>query len=821
MSYREAEKRADEYLQHRRFLIAQSERSAGVSPDEAAKRRQTAQRLGVPVQAVNDAPENAVLQEQFDKVWRDTQGLGTLRDKMTQAEFYDVAKDDTGSLAVISELANSAGRGFFKGLNNLMFAASDRKSFDFAAGGFIRTNPAANILGQMASLYQNVFIPPTKDKLQAGDLPALPKLQLPSPSDFFGEDFWRGNDKSRAGIYTDFGGWTDKHFAPSERLQKDRESFAKTEGFGDAAAYALTHPYMTANVAAESFGQFAPALAVGVATKNPAYAAAVMGAGSAATEYASTLSEVVDENAAKLSGLTREEAVRQVLSDPELLDAARSKAAKRGMAVGLFDGFTAGLSGRLIAGTRSLTGAAARVAGEAGIQMGGGAAGEAAAQVVTGEWTPREIVMEALAEIPTTPVEGYRNFQEGRLKAKAAQEHADHLKQQADNAAASKLTARAPDLQAEFVNESYGEENNKLFFDGQTLMQSGLAETVARAMPHLAPQIAEAAATGGMVEMTRGDFHAFLPQETQHHLANIARMSPDAFSAAEAAAWEETEAAAEFEETAKRAHADAEAQLARQQEFDGLKARFKQELAATGRMNAQNADDAASVWASHIQSYAGRLNMTPDEFMGRYGRLNVVGESLTQEGVFSQALASNPPSGWTHSEDWNAAADLWDEPGSGVSNKAVFWTNIQTPELPTVPDAGSFSHSVGVDTVRHVKERHSSDSENRHGQIAVGKDDFARIPEIVSSPDGIRTDFVSEQGRPRVAYVKRFDDGVIFYMEEASKKRRDLRGISMRKYPSTIDTDRVLAIATNPNLYVRNGERAYGDDTTAAPSFKT
>ena len=375
-------------------------------------------------------------------------------------------------------------------------------------------------------------------------------------------------------------------------------------------------------------------------------------------------------------------------------------------------------------------------------------------------------------------------------------------------------------MQADFVNESYGEENNKLFFDAQTLMQSGLAETVARAVPHLAPQIEAAAATGGMVEMTRGDFHAYLPQETQHHLANIARMSPDAFSAAEAAAWEETEAAAEFEETAKRAHADAEAQLARQQEFDGLKARFKQELAATGRMNAQNADDAASVWASHIQSYAGRLNMTPDEFMGRYGRLNVVGESLTQEGVFSQALASNPPSGWTHSEDWNAAADLWDEPGSGVSNKAVFWTNIQTPELPTVPDAGSFSHSVGVDTVRHVKERHSSDSENRHGQIAVGKDDFARIPEIVSSPDGIRTDFVSEQGRPRVAYVKRFDDGVIFYMEEASKKRRDFRGISMRKYPSTIDTDRVLAIATNPNLYVRNGERAYGNDTTAAPLFQ-
>ncbi|MFC2707978.1 MAG: hypothetical protein ACFNZL_07090, partial [Neisseria sp.] len=39
-------------------------------------------------------------------------------------------------------------------------------------------------------------------------------------------------------------------------------------------------------------------------------------------------------------------------------------------------------------------------------------------------------------------------------------------------------------------------------------------------------------------------------------------------------------------------------------------------------------------------SYAGRLNMTPDEFMGRYGRLNVVGESLTREGVLNQSASA-------------------------------------------------------------------------------------------------------------------------------------------------------------------------------------
>ena len=697
MSLRESIERIEEYDRHRQFLIAQSERSAGVSPDEAAKRRQTAQRLGVSTQAVNDAPENAVLQEQLDKIWRDTQGLGTLRGKMTDADFYDVAKDDTGALSVVGELANSAGRGFFKGLNNLAAAATDRKTFDAGVKHFIRAMPLGRDLGGLADMYNSVLIPPTKDKLQAGNLPALPKLNIPAASDLIPEDVLRRFNERRAKDYVGFDNWTNKHFSPSARLQKDREGFAKTEGFGDAAAYILTHPYMTANVSAESFGQFVPALAATAATRNPAVGAAVMGTGSFATEYAATLAETAEENAAKLSGLGREEALARVLSDPAILDAAREKAAKRGLAVGLFDGMTAGLAGRLLSGARSVSGAAARTAGEAGVQMAGGAAGEAAAQAVTGEWTPREIVMEAFAEIPTAPVEGYRNFQEGRLKAKEAQEHARHMQQQADAVASSKLTARAPDLQADFINESYGEENSRLFFDAQTLMQSGLSETVAQAVPHLAPQIEAAAASGGMVEMTRGDFHAFLPQEAQHHLASIARLSPDAFSAAEAQAWEESEAAAEFEDMAKRAQEDAAAALRERQAFDALKAQFKGELLDTGRMDAKGADDAASLWASHVQAYAGRLNLSPEAFMERYGRLNVVGDSLTREGVFSQALASAPPKGWVHSTNPQDVIGLWDDT---TSARAIFWTGIDNQVAVEAADASDYSHSISADVVR-------------------------------------------------------------------------------------------------------------------------
>ena len=805
MSLLEEKRKWDDYAQHRRFLIAQSERSAGVSPDEAAKRRQTAQRLGVPVQAVNDAPENAVLQEQFDKIWRDTQGLGTLRGKMTDADFYDVAKDDTGSLAVISELANSAGRGFFKGLNNLAAAATDRKTFDAGVKNIVRATPLGGAFGGLADIYNSVLIPPTKDKLQPGSLPALPKLNLPAASDLIPEDTLHRFNERRAKDYVSFDNWTNKHFSPSARLQKDREGFAKTEGFGDAAAYILTHPYMTANVSAESFGQFVPALAATAATRNPAVGAAVMGTGSFATEYAATLAETAEENAAKLSGLGREEALARVLSDPAILDAAREKAAKRGLAVGLFDGMTASLAGRLLSGARSVSGAA----GEAGVQMAGGAAGEAAAQAVTGEWTPREIVMEAFAEIPTAPVEGYRNFQEGRLKAKEAQEHARHMQQQADAVASSKLTARAPDLQANFINESYGEENSRLFFDAQTLMQSGLAETVAQAIPHLAPQIEAAAATGGMVEMTRGDFHAFLPQEAQHHLASIARLSPDAFSAVEAQAWEESGAAAEFEDMAKRAQEDAAAALRERQAFDALKAQFKGELLDTGRMDVKGADDAASLWASHVQAYAGRLNLSPEAFMERYGRLKVVGESLTRDGVFSQALASAPPKGWVHSTNPQDVIGLWDDT---TSARAIFWTGIDNQVAVEAAEASDYSHSISADVVRHIKNRHGNDAD---GQLPVTAEDLVKIPEIIANHDEVRTNLQNPKtGGQRVAYAKRSEDSLLIYLEEYVRSRNNLKGVSMWKYPPTADVGNVLAHITRPSLYVRNGVAAY-DDTTA------
>ena len=309
--------------------------------------------------------------------------------------------------------------------------------------------------------------------------------------------------------------------------------------------------------------------------------------------------------------------------------------------------------------------------------------------------------------------------------------------------------------------------------------------------------------------MTRGDFHAFLPQEAQHHLASIARLSPDAFSAAEAQAWEESEAAAEFEDMAKRAQEDAAAALRERQAFDALKAQFKGELLDTGRMDAKGADDAASLWASHVQAYAGRLNLSPEAFMERYGRLSVSGESLVEDGVLNQALASAPPKGWVHSTNPQDVIGLWDDT---TSARAIFWTGIDNQVAVEAAEASDYSHSISADVVRHIKNRYGNDAD---GQLPVTAEDLVKIPEIIANYDEVRTNLQNPKtGGQRVAYAKRSEDSLLIYLEEYVRSRNNLKGVSMWKYPPTADVGNVLAHITRPSLYVRNGVAAY-DNTTA------
>ena len=220
---------------------------------------------------------------------------------------------------------------------------------------------------------------------------------------------------------------------PSGSVQEGIERLNELNEAGDTAgvAKALISPSnwkaLAALVAESAIPSLAniPEIAVAGIAGGPLGAAAASGATSFASEYANALGEVLQKEGVSLSDPYE---VTKALEDPKIIDAARERGLKRGIPVAAFDALTAGFGGRFLrtynralqaAGTQAtkkgLAGAAAK---EAGVQIGGGMAGEAAAQAITKEYKPLDILVEGIAELPGGVAEVATNV--GRAPAQAA-----------------------------------------------------------------------------------------------------------------------------------------------------------------------------------------------------------------------------------------------------------------------------------------------------------------------------------------------------------------------------------------------------------------
>ena len=752
--------------------------SFGVNPDEVAEINRKAAGLKVPVGVVKAMPETANSRLKLNQIEAQIGGLSILPNRLSDPEFSDIAHDDISQL---SEIERKRG---------VMTAGKEDNFF--------------------VDLYRSVARGWYTGKKNLNGLIAR--------SDFFGLEKQREAAAKANGTYynrnLDIAQQQAQHqreidkYAPDATLQRQQRELGSQKTLSGSASYLVRNPSLLLNTTAESLGQNALGLAAGAATGGLA-AVGTVGLSSGAQEYSATMEEVLEKHAGELGGMTPTERYAYALSREDWMEEARSKAWKRGISVGAFDAATAGVAGRLLGGATGKLSAAARTAGEAGIQAGGGAAGEAVAQAATGEYNPSAIIMEAFAEIPTGAFEARSNYKEARAKmesrqaqAKAAEEARAHLKEQAMAVTRSRMTQRDPDKQAAFVNDVYGEDQ-KIYFDGGALMQSGRAAAIAQAMPDMAAKIQEAAETGGMVEMTRGDFHARLTQEDQNALAEIAMETPDSMTAAEAeeirksgfdAMMDEAYQADLTRHQEEQAQADQDRRVA---EFEAFKEEAKAQLTAAGTMDAAQAEANATLYARAVETLAGRLNMGIRDFDAAYGGLNVVGESLIDDGVLNQALASNPPRGWVHSENPQDAADLWN--GNNKA-EAVFWTNGNPRLAGEFPALEGYSHSVSKADINHIKKEHGdAQAEAARGQIAITDKDIARIPDIVSDYGAIRDDLVSEQGSKRIMFAKSFDDGTVVYLGQVSRKKKDIKTVSMWKYPSAIDEQRAIEIAVTSN----------------------
>lgn len=160
-----------------------------------------------------------------------------------------------------------------------------------------------------------------------------------------------------------------------------------------------------ARSATASAVSLAPAIAAG-AVAGPAGFAVGSGAGSGGMEYISSIRD----------GLQREgidvddpNAMIKAASDPELMARVKDYAQTRGGIIGAIDAATGGLATKTFA-PKALTSPASREAAnlvtQTGIQMAGGAGGEAAAQLATGqELQPGQIAAEAAGELIGAPID--------------------------------------------------------------------------------------------------------------------------------------------------------------------------------------------------------------------------------------------------------------------------------------------------------------------------------------------------------------------------------------------------------------------------------
>ena len=614
----------------------------------------------------------------------------------------------------------------------------------------------------------------------------------------------------------------DAH-APDWSAQQDAAQFAqinRSGSFWDATKFAFTHPWFVTNTAAESVGSQAQELAKAAAVGgiHPLVMAATVGMGSYRSEYASSLSETMQEHADQLRGMSQVEALTYALGRQDWMKEARSKAARRGMAVGAFDAVTAGFAGKLLNIARG--GGAARTAfavgGEGALQVGGGMGGEATAQALTGEYKPGDIVMEGFTELATGPTEILGNTREARAMAREARaEAAAQAQAEIDQAAQqSKLAQRDPVTFSEVVDDVVGDKHH-LYLDAQALNQSGLAEAAAKASPSIAAQYAQALQQGGDIQVPQNEWVSLIStnKELADPLRQIARFEPDGVSLAETA---EQKAAAQAEGQQELEAQARQQERAAQQQVQAERQAVEQEIAGqleqVGQFDRKANQNYAALVGSYVATQAQRLGISIPE-MWQAHKLNIVGD-IGNAPALNQALASAPPKGWVHSTNPQDALSVWTEDGNeAAQNQAVFWT-LENAADTGLPGTDGYSHSISRSAAYHIyKEHGDAETEAARGQIAVTAEDLARIPEIVTSPDEVVTGFRSEQGAERVAYLKRFDDALVVYIAEASRKKKDFRTVSMRKYPPTAISENVAKNIIDQSLNVRNGEGAYGNAT--------
>lgn len=377
------------------------------------------------------------------------------------------------------------------------------------------------------------------------------------------------------------------------------------------------------------------------------------------------------------------------------------------------------------------------------------------------------------------------------VQAERAQLDGQVLAELDATAAASKLRARSPEDFQAFIKQAMADGPvQDIYIRAEDLAQSGVdVARLAEASPAVAAQYEQALATGGDVRIPVDEYTAHVAgTELSQPMLPFLKTDPAGMTQAEAQEFMQNRSEqlrAEVEKVMSEREADAPFKESR----DLVEAELMTQLEQAARFTPDVNRAYAGMMSNFYAVQAARLGVTPQEMYQRYP-VQIRAEGM---GQLDQALASQPPKGWVHSTSGADAAALW---GKESQADTVFWTDLGGQLGEDLPAAAGYSHSLGRSEVEHIRRGHGDEAtETARGQLPITGKDVAEIPNIVKGYDAIRTDLRGANGSERTAYAKRVGDGVLVYLEEMSHKRQNMRGITMWKYPPSVDEQQILQSA--------------------------
>jgi hypothetical protein len=589
-------------------LNATAARAITVNPDKYATQKRVAKYLGYPPAAVEALPVQTEREAKLKEIQQNTAGSAALQNRFTDEDFARLAHDDTGLLSVLS---NSFKRGW-RGLQQL------------APGMTFRAD--ANALKNFEEVENKLAS--GKPVLDTEDPMAL-RFMTPQQRQQLKEQMLVGAGGAATSI---------------ARLETEKRAFPQPEvagevgrskTFGDAVSAFLTDPvkYIAA-IGPESLVQNAPGLVLGGPARKlggVALGAATMGANSFMTDYNSSLLEGLSKAGVDI---TNGEALAAAAQNTKLMQQVAAQAFAHAAVVSSVDAMSAGaaskvaLPGNALA-TRPLAREAANMLVQTPVQGAFGGVGELGGQIASGqEIDPGAILAEIVGEGFGAPGEVI-SMVGGHFRERAAQARAtaaaEQLQEMFKTAAESKLRERSPEtfqsLIQDMADESPGAPKEVRFDARQlvdTLQQAGIDETaLAQLLPSVMPQLQEALAIGGEVNVPIGEFTSVVGTDLEQSLLQHARIGENELSQAESKAVGE-QATQMLAEQAQRVIEQAGDSSATQVSAESVKTTVLDQLNASKRFTPDVNEAYATLVRDFYTTTAGRLGIAPDELYKRY-----------------------------------------------------------------------------------------------------------------------------------------------------------------------------------------------------------